>query len=186
MDWMQFVSALVSALAWPAAVVTVVCLLKNPILGLIPKIRSFKYGELHVDLTEQLKSLQDDLPAQPAKPDAKPDAPRLEISIPIQIAAVSTRAGVIAAWLEVEEALNNVAKLHGLDTHRGRPAPARIKMDGLRAAGIVDQKTYDLFSRTSELRNEALHMPDREITYDDAVAMADVCKWLVEKFKTLK
>jgi len=68
MDWMQFVSALASALAWPAAVVTVVCLLKNPILGLIPKIRSFKYGELHVDLTEELKAVQESLPSKPQEP----------------------------------------------------------------------------------------------------------------------
>lgn len=113
MDWMHFVSALVSALAWPSAVVVVVCLLRNSILGLIPKIRSFKYGELDVDLTEALQSLKEDLPPAPSEPEANPPKPRIEISVPLQIAAVSPRARIIAAWLEVESAFNEVLTREG-------------------------------------------------------------------------
>lgn len=177
MDWMQFVSALVSAIAWPAAVVTVVCLLKGPILGLIPKIRSFKYGELHVDLTEALQSLQAELPAAP-KSDAQPEAPQVELSVPLRIAAVSPRAGMIAAWLEVEGALNAVLKREWLDSSP-HELP-REKLERLREAGHVNGPTYRAVLRTFKLRNEAVHMLDREIPYDDAVAMADVCTRLVE------
>jgi hypothetical protein len=184
MDWLQFVSALVSAVAWPAAVVTVVCLLKGPILGLIPKIRSFKYGELHVDLTEALQSLQEELPAAPNEPDAQPEAPPVSLSVPLQIAAVSPRAGMIAAWLEVEGALNAVLKREGLDssTHE----LPRQKLDRLRDAGHVNGPTYRAVLRTFKLRNEAVHMLDREIPYDDAVAMADVCARLVESISTYR
>ncbi|MDF9904524.1 UNVERIFIED_ORG: hypothetical protein OKW15_002480 [Pseudomonas reinekei] len=178
MDWMQFVSSLVSSLAWPAAVVTVVCLLKNPILGLIPKIRSFRYGELHVDLTEALQSLQEELPATPSKPNELTDALQVKLSVPLQIAAVSPRAGMIAAWLEVEGALNTVLKREGLDsTPHELP---RTKLEKLRDAGYVNGPTYRAVLRTFKLRNEAVHMLDREIPYDDAVAMADVCTRLVE------
>ncbi|WP_095155774.1 MULTISPECIES: hypothetical protein [Pseudomonas] len=182
MDWMQFVSALVSAVAWPAAVVTVVCLLKGPILGLIPKIRSFKYGELHVDLTEALQSLQEELPAAANEPDAQPEAPPPKLSVPLQIAAVSPRAGMIAAWLEVEGALNAVLKREGLDSNTH--ALPRQKLDLLRDAGHVNGPTYRAVLRTFKLRNEAVHMLDREIPYDDAVAMADVCARLVESIST--
>ncbi|WDG42879.1 hypothetical protein PUP72_02460 [Pseudomonas synxantha] len=178
MDWMQFVSALVSALAWPSAVVVVVCLLKNPILGLIPKIRSFKYGELHVDLTEALQSLQEDLPAAPSEPEAQPSKPRVEISIPLQIAAVSPRAGMIAAWLEVESALNVVLTREGEE--RPDLLPPRKKLDLAFNLGHIDRQQHDAFVRTSRLRNEAIHMLDRDITYEDAVAMVDVCKRLAE------
>lgn len=183
MDWMQFISALISALAWPSAVVLVVCLLKDPILGLIPKIRSFKYGELHVDLTEALQSLQEELPAPPSDPDAQLEAPRVEISIPLQIAAVSPRAGMIAAWLEVEGALNEELKREGVSNPHQQPP--RQKLEQLRDAGHINGPTYRAFLRTFKLRNEAVHMLDREITYDDAVAMADVCKRLVESLSKL-
>jgi hypothetical protein len=178
MDWMQFVSALVSALAWPSAVVVVVCLLKNPILGLIPKIRSFKYGELHVDLTEALQSLQEDLPPAPSEPEATPPKPRIEISVPLQIAAVSPRAGMIAAWLEVESALNEVLTREGIE--RIDLLQTRKKLDQAFNLGHIDRQQHDAFLRTFRLRNEAVHMLDRDIAYDDAVAMVDVCKRLEE------
>lgn len=180
MDWLQFISALVSATAWPIAVVAVICLLKGPILGLIPKIRSFKYGELHVDLSEQLKSLQEELPTNAAEADAKPDAPTANVSIPIQLAAVSTRAAIIVAWLEVEKTLNEVLEREGLETG---PRPIRKKIDELRALGIIDVQTYQVFMRASNIRNEAMHMLDREITFDDAMAMVDICKRLVNRLK---
>ncbi|MBK5008553.1 hypothetical protein IAE33_000413 [Pseudomonas sp. S60] len=184
MDWLQFVSAIVSAVAWPAAVVTVVCLLKDPILGLIPKIRSFKYGELHVDLTEALQSLQDELPAAPSEPETPPESQPPSLSVPLQIASVSPRAGMIAAWLEVESALNVVIKREGLDVSTDELP--RAKMDRLRDAGLLNPPTYRAVLRTYKLRNEAVHMLDREIPYDDAVAMADVCSRLVESISTYK
>ena len=178
MDWLQFISALVSATAWPIAIVTVICLLKDPILGLIPKIRSFKYGELHVDLTEALQSLQEELPTTPPEPEAQPDSPRLEISVPLQIAAVSPRAGMIAAWLEVESALNEVLNREGIDS--SQILSPRLKLDQVRDLGYINGPTYRAFLRTANLRNEAVHRLDREIIYDDAVAMVDVCKRLVD------
>jgi hypothetical protein len=178
MDWMQFVSALVAALAWPSAVVVVVCLLKNPILGLIPKIRSFKYGELHVDLTEALQSLQEDLPPAPIEPEPQPEASRVEISVPLQIAAVSPRAGMIAAWLEVESAMNEALKREGKEG-LSNEVP-RMKLDYLRELGLINGPTYRVFLRTFKLRNEAVHMLDREISFEDALAMADVCKRLAD------
>lgn len=184
MDWLQFISALVSATAWPTAIVVVVCLLKGPILGLIPKIRSFKYGELHVDLSEELKSLQEDLPTQDAEADAdaKPDAPTANVSIPIQLAAVSTRAAIIVAWLEVEKSLNEALEREGRESG---PKSVRKKIDELRSLGILDTQTYQVIMRASNLRNDAMHMLDREITFDDAVAMADICERLVRKLKLL-
>lgn len=183
MDWLQFVSALVSATAWPTAIVVVVCLLKDPILGLIPKIRSFKYGELHVDLTAELKSLQEDLPTNAAEADGKPDAPTANISTTLQVAAISTRAAMIVAWLDVEKALNEVMELQGLDSTA--PYAASKKIEKLRALGILDTQTYQVIMRASNLRNEAMHMLDREITFDDAVAMADICERLVNRLKLL-
>lgn len=185
MDWLQFVSALVSATAWPTAIVVVVCLLKGPILGLIPKIRSFKYGELHIDLTEQLKSLQDELPTTAAEADAKPDTPSADISIPVQVAGVSTRAAMIVAWLEVEKALKEVTKRKGLDGEKRGFKPIRTTIDKLYADGLLDTQTHQVFIRASQLRNEVLHMPDRQINFEDAVAMADICEYLVKKLKAI-
>jgi len=181
MDWMQFVSALVSALAWPCSVVVVVCLLKNPILGLIPKIRSFKYGELHVDLTEALQSLKEELPATPTEPDAQPEAPRIQLSVPLQIAAVSPRGAMLAAWLEVEAALNDLMNRKGLVVDPMQSP--RKRLEQLLSTGGITMSMYNTFSKTLSLRNEAVHRLDREINYVDAVDMAVICQRLVESLQ---
>lgn len=189
MDWLQFVSSLISALAWPAAVTGIVFMLKGPILGIIPKIRTLKYGDLHVDLTEQLKTLQDDLPVAAPDPLAPPEAVSTAPSIPIQLAALSPRAGVIAAWLEVEKALNQSIERNQfmLSTHgKIHVLSPREKWKVLRDNNVIDTHTFNIGTKASQLRNEAIHMLDREVTFEDAVAMASICEWLEQRLNEME
>lgn len=85
---------------------------------------------------------------------------------------------MIAAWLEVESALNEVLAREGVENLAS--LPPRKKLDQVLKLGHIGMQQYDAFLRTFRLRNEAVHMLDRDIAYDDAVAMVDVCKRLVE------
>ena len=85
---------------------------------------------------------------------------------------------MIAAWLEVESALNEVLNREGIDS--SQILSPRSKLDQVRDLGYINGPTYRAFLRTSKLRNEAVHRLDQEITYDDSVAMVDVCKRLVD------
>ena len=85
---------------------------------------------------------------------------------------------MIAAWLEVESALNEVLNREGIDS--SQILSPRLKLDQVRDLGYINGPTYRAFLRTANLRNEAVHRLDREIIYDDAVAMVDVCKRLVD------
>jgi hypothetical protein len=186
MDWMQFISALVSALAWPGAIVWIIFMLKRPILAAIPKIRSFKYGDLHIDLSEELKSLQEDLPvASPALPgatenqDAKP-------SLPVQLAALSPTAGVIAAWLEVDKTLEEVIESKNLEMRavtKPRAYSPRRSFELLHQYNFVDADVLDVGIKALRLRNEAMHGHNQDVSFEDAVAMAQICEWLVERLK---
>lgn len=178
MDWLQFVSALVSALAWPAAVVTVVCLLKDPILGLIPKIRSFKYGELHVDLTEELKAVQESLPGKPPEPlgDKKASLPT---PVALQLAAVSPRGAILHSWLEVEASVDKLVNELGYE-FPPKTSPV-VKMRDLLDARAIDPLIYNTFLQLSKVRNEAVHLSDREMEYQHAAMMWGSCSWLIEQ-----
>jgi hypothetical protein len=178
MDWMQFVSALVSALAWPAAVVTVVCLLKDPILGLIPKIRSFKYGEFHVDLTEELKAVQNSLPGKPQLPPGDEKAP-LPTPVALQLAVLSPRGAILHSWLEVEAAVDNLANEVGVE-FSAKASPV-VKMRTLLDEQVIDPLIYSTFLQLSKVRNDAVHLSDREMGYEDATMMWGSCSWLIER-----
>lgn len=178
MDWMQFLSALVAALAWPAAVVTVVCLLKNPILGLIPKIRSFKYGELHVDLTEELKAVQESLPDKPQEPPRDEKTP-LPVPVALQLAALSPRGAILHSWLEVEAAVDRLANELGYE-FSAKSSPV-VKMRTLCDERVIDSLIYKTFLQLSKVRNDAVHLTDREMEYQDATMMWGSCSWLIEQ-----
>ncbi|MGY2169796.1 hypothetical protein [Pseudomonas gingeri] len=186
MDWMQFISALVAALAWPGALVWIIFLLKRPILAAIPKIRSFKYGELHIDLTEELKSLQEDLPIAPPDPAPAAEPQKVKPSIPVQLAAVSPRAGVITAWLEVEKTLDKVIERNQLQsgTVLGRVPPPKRSFELLRERHFINRNVYEIGVKALRLRNEAMHRHDQEVSFEDALAMAEVCEWLTEQLES--
>lgn len=184
MDWMQFVSALVSALAWPSAIVVVVCLLKNPILGLIPKIRSLKYGELHIDLGKELEAVKADISEQAAEtesPVTAPPPPPAQKTI--ELASVSPRSAVIFSWRDVEKEIDEALAAHHItiaQPHRSHPG---LKMRILRDKNLIDENTMSTFKKMYDLRNRATHLSDVEIGYSDAITMAELCEWLVQRLK---
>ena len=45
MNWLEFISSLVSSLAWPAVILFGVFLFKRPLSALIGRIRSIERGE---------------------------------------------------------------------------------------------------------------------------------------------
>lgn len=184
MDWMQFVSALVSALAWPCAVVLVVCLLKNPILGLIPKIRSFKYGELQIDLGKELEAVKAEISEQAAEsesPVLAPPPPPPPTTM--ELAAVSPRSAVLMSWREVEKEIDQtIAACHITLAYRHETNPG-LKMRVLREKNLIDDNTMSTFKRMFGLRNTATHMTDVEISYNDAISMAELCEWLIQRLR---
>ena len=185
MDWKQFFAAIVGSLAWPVSAIAVVFLLKAPLAKLLPKIRSFKYGELHVDLQEQLAEVKAEVVASApeTQPEEQPPAPPTAL----ELAAISPRSSVLMSWLEVEKKLNELAAFHDL----GAPMPGRgpqpptpnALMRRLYDQKKVDYVTYNTFRKLSRVRNEAVHMSSREIDFDEAVSMAEMCQWLTNSLQ---
>lgn len=188
MDWMQFVAALTSALAWPIAVTTIVLVLKNPILAAIPKIRSFKYGQLHIDLSEEIKAVEQQLATSAPEPNATPlppPAPSIEIT---QLAESSPRAAILLAWHDVERALVTAAESKGITSARkGSP---HILMRSLIDAGFISPLISSTFKRLYNLRNQMAHPDPLEtrvsVSTSDALSMIQSCEWLVERLNEIE
>lgn len=180
MDWKQFVAALASALAWPVATVVVVFALKRHVLELLPKIRSLKYGDLEIDLEEKLKAVEDDLTSNASEP-GKPAAPPIP-SEAVRLAATAPRAAILHSWFEVESALNTVLTILNVD-FAPKYSAYTYKLQFLKSKGLIDELTVTTFLRLAAVRNDAAHLTDRQVAYDDAVSMSASCAWLVEAFK---
>jgi len=186
MDWKQFFAALVGSVAWPTAIIITVLLLKTPLAKLLPKIRSFKYGDLHIDLEQQLAEVKAEVTA------SEPEPLLAEQPLPppsaLQLAAISPRSAVLMAWLEVEKTIGEIASQHNLTTMTGpngliRPMMIGESMRHLYDKGIINELTFNTFRKLNRIRNEAAHMTSKEIEYDEAVSMAEMCQWLLKSLE---
>ena len=183
MDWKQFFASVVGSVAWPASVIITVLLLKAPLAKLLPKIRSFKYGDLHIDLEQQLAEVKAEVKASEPEPllSEQPAPPPNAL----QLAAISPRSAVLMAWLEVEKRIEEIASEHNLTTTTTsyglvRPMMTAEAMRQLHENGIINALTFKTYRKLNRIRNEAAHMTSREIEYDEAVSMAEMCQWLLK------
>ena len=187
MDWMQFVSALVSSLAWPGAAFGIVMVLKGPLLRAIPKIRSFKYGELHIDLSEELKAVEQDLTASSSESDSPPPLPAPSPD-EVRLAEVSPSTAIVMAWKNVEKALSGLALRHGLFFSKSH-STSRVMIRTLQRKGLLDETTVSTLNRLSMLRDSVSHSGGygtyMETSLGDALSMIQSCELLVERLNAI-
>lgn len=179
MDWMQFVAAMTSSLAWPIAAIVLGLAIRGPLIGLLPKIRSLKYGDLQIDLEQQLREVEADLTESTA---AILPAPPSEEAV--ELATISPDVAMLQSWFEVEIALNSLmlrlgwkmAPQHNRSIH---------KMWLLRERRLIDELTYSTFVRLLKIRNQVAHVKGMPVNQDDALSMSSSCAWLVEQLESV-
>lgn len=178
MDWKQFSAALVGSLAWPVAIVVVVTLLKTPLVKLIPMVRSLKYKDLHIDLSEKLEEVKDGLAAENKgsdKPIRLSAAERM-----LELARLDPRAAVLSAWIDVEYTLTDLAKTVGVSTNTSIVTVA----NELLSLGVLSDLEMRTFRDLRRIRNEAAHLPSL-IFFEEAKSMAEMCDWLAQRLRKL-
>lgn len=179
MDWKQFCAAIVGSLAWPTAVVIVVVLLKSPLAKIIPMVRSLKYKDLHIDLSEKLEEVKDGLKAgnqdsnQPIELSAED---RL-----LELARLDPRSAVLSAWIDVERALTDLAGTVGVSINN-TPVTMANELHALDVLTELEMKTFRDLRR---IRNEAAHFRTA-ISFDEAKSMAEMCDWLSHRLREVE
>jgi len=168
-DWLSFIASVVGSLAWPAAVVGLVLILRKPIRGLLPLLQRRKYKEFEIEFgrrVEEVKQELQELPPGAAQPTLDPSTSAL-----LRLAEVSPRAAVLEAWREVEQAALAAARKVGGDAFRNRTSP----FDAIRVlerSGPLDRNIIGLLRDLRGLRNQAAHAPDFALTKESALEYA--------------
>lgn len=170
MDWLQFFASLVGSMAWPSAVVAIVVLLKTPLGKLLPLIRTLKYKELQIDWGAQLEEIKDQVEATSPVPSLESEKAASDLT---QLADVDSRGAVLGAWIPLERELRQLAASVGIQ--KVMQSQAGWLAAQLRHRGHLDDATYETLIKLRNLRNEAVHLSDREITPVDSATMAQLC-----------
>ena len=175
MDWLQFFASIVGSVAWPAAVVALVFLLREPLGKVVPLIRTLKYKDWQIDVGQELEAAREKVEGNGDQAIAVPEEPTPAIR---QLAQIDPRAAALSAWAPVELALKDLGRETGAFQ---TDVPMSVLIRRLHSQGVVDDSAYQVLERLRRIRNEAVHLS--EISFDEAISMGEMCEWALQKLK---
>ncbi|MFW9268754.1 hypothetical protein ACLK1G_16360 [Pseudomonas sp. NR3] len=179
MDWKQFCAAIIGSLAWPTAVVIVVVLLRSPLAKLIPMVRTLKYKDLHIDLSEKLEAVKEELEA--GTQDNDHPIPLSAEGRLLELARLDPRAAVLSAWIDVERALSSLAARVGISPNSGPMAVA----NELHVKDFLTELEMQTFRELRRIRNQAGHQYT-DVSFEEAKSMAEMCGWLAHRLRMVE
>ena len=182
MNWEAFVASLVHSLAWPAAAISVVIVLRKPIGVVLGQgVRRVKAGPVEVEFDQLQAEVREELARSPELADAQFPAPANRAAAPASslreelstLAELSPASAVMEASRQIEYRLTEM-----LDDS-GEPSPRRLGTRALarlaRERGLISDETLAAIEGMSVLRNLVAHSRD-DIGADralDYLALAD-------------
>ncbi len=175
MDGLQFVSSIVASLAWPAAVVIIVIVLRKSIAGVLDgPVKSLKVGPGGVELEKwdraaaEVRSEVGPPPAPgeeigpvrvtEAGPPPEPE-PAFGLREELQsVAEAAPRAAVVEAFGRIERQLRSMVGLvvANAPLTMGGRALARLALEH----GVINDETFKAIDGLSVMRNLAAHGAD--------------------------
>lgn len=167
MDTLTFISNIVSALAWPLAVIVIVLMLRSPLIALLRNLKRLKFKDAELDFEKaviELKGIEAREGKQVALTESK-----------LKLAELSPRGAILESWLELEEAIASAAESQGIGRTRpggasGLPVPvdswAHAQM--LAVSGKLSTNSLERFQKLRQIRNKAVHVTDDVIRQEDA------------------
>lgn len=160
MSLLEFLARVIEAIAWPATVIGIILLFREPLKSIVPLIEKFKYKELTVSFRQSAEQALEAVEAEAPERD-KIEVTESEISDP--------RKAVIDAWRELEVAAS--AKLRQLSP---KTNPEELGADRVLGyfeyMGALIPRTKQTLSQLRHLRNQAVHSPQNAVPLDGAKA----------------
>lgn len=152
--WLDFVSLMVKALAWPLTVVFSLVLLRNPLKDLIPLVKKLKLKEFELEFAQQLAEVKEEAQASlPSTRETRLTRSDSQDRI-LDLLVVSRASAILEAWREVELAAIDASRRHGMSENIVTPGRLGEK---LRSVGVLDDRQADIYNKLQFLRNTAVH-----------------------------
>ncbi len=159
MDWLQFFASVIGSLAWPAALVLIVLLLRRELVQMLQRLRRLKYGDAEAEFREKLEMVEVDISELPS-PSKLPPTRVSRHQYAEELDRFSNNSAVFVSWLEVESAILNLARTAKV-LEPNMPAPRAAEL--LLKKGLIDSATYRAIRELLDLRNIAVHPNDARI-----------------------
>jgi len=179
MDWLTFISNVISALAWPAVVVVAAYFLRDPVKSLIKLITKLKYGELELSFERKIEKLEQSASGV-LPPDTAPANQQKALLSP-EIAALaesSPRAAIVEAWIQVSNAAIQALKRKGVQLPPGKSLAPLVIERYIGEAGLLTKDQLALLRQLRNTRNAAVHGSDFKGDAGTALSYVSIARQL--------
>jgi hypothetical protein len=177
MNWLTFTASIINSLAWPTAIVVIICVMREPLSGLLNKLTGLKAAGIEAQFGKEVAQAKDEIrtggvvSASPAL--AQNEKATLEQRFRL-LAEASPQGAVIEAWAPFETAALEATLALGMGYIRG----VLQAVDALVDAGMLTKEEADIVFRFRKLRNAVVHartldLPEETVA-DYAIVLAGI------------
>jgi hypothetical protein len=167
MDWLTFISEIIRSIAWPSAIALIAWWFRSEIRGLVPRLTRFRHNETEFEFAQDVQRLRAEAerehllgpPTDTTEPTTDDVSARLN-----EIAAISPRAAIVEAWVDVERAAADAVRRLNVPIDQNLRTPMRFI--SMLSAQHIDPTRMRQIDELRRLRNDAAHLP--EFTVDDS------------------
>ena len=181
MDWRTFVVEFVGKVAWPVTIIVAAYIFRNPLIQLIPLIRSLRIRDIEMTFGETLAEAREDATELAVSRDeeelavsrdeGEKESAKFE---PIkQLARSHPPAAIIESWKLIEDELRQCAKRIGMADMAGNPSQLFLE---LKNDGSIGPYAGRLFDRLRTLRNSAAHESGFTVSEGQALEYVDLAE----------
>jgi len=156
--WLAFIASLVRSLAWPAAVVAIVLVLRRPLVAALNRgVRRLRAGPIEVEFDEELAEVRQELAQAPELREA-PEASGQSLDEELaRLTEVSPRAAVMEAFARIEVHLGELLGAAGVDAGKARSGTALARL--AHQHGLISDESFRAVEGLAVLRNLSAHGP---------------------------
>jgi hypothetical protein len=175
---MEFTLLAMDKVIWPATLICVLLILREPLRLLLPFAQSIKFKEFEVSFSQELEQVSEQ--ATDALPKYNPPASPIKSQRLIQNAGVLPNQSILEAWKSVDASAQ--ALLLSQQPNIKIPEKQRYKFMGehLLQSQLITQKQAKLFHELRQLRNKVAHAKNYSVNSVLAVQYIELCLALVE------
>jgi hypothetical protein len=180
-DWLDFFSSVIHSLAWPAAIVLVVLLLRTELRDVILRIRRLRAAGVEVEVGEKIEEIE--RRAEEVLPPIVPAATGRDEEQLQTSANLSPRGAVLDSWLALEDEIRAAATRAGIDV-TSRSSVGWL-LGELQRRERIKPELRAMIEDLRAVRNAAAHSRDFDLSPGRALEYATLARRLANLFDLL-
>jgi len=189
MTMLEFISSIISSLAWPISILITILIFKNPLSEVVISLRKIRYKDLEMEF-EKLKLTAKALP-ETIESKAIPEAERLIYSSLEEqmgdIAPRSPEGAVLIAWAAIETAISSAVMRLAISPESPAYRSVVHNMECLEKYTDLDKAIFPMLNELRAVRNHSAHAGRKkyEISVDQALLYGKTAEKVIRIIQNL-